>query len=822
MKKILLTPFVLLLFLTVYAVKISGTVTDNNGNTLPFSSILIKGTTAGTSANNAGKYFINLEPGTYTVICQHVGYAKQEKTVTITTKEQTLNFQLTQQELVLNDVIVKKGEDPAYEIIRQAIKKRKEYLTEIDKFTCEVYLKGQFALRDYPKKFLGQKVDFEDGDTSKRKIIFLSETIAKYAVDKPNKRKIEVVSTKVSGQSNSFGFSSPRVISFYENNVQIGEGLNPRGFVSPIADGALNFYKYKYEGSFFEDGKQVNQIKVIPRRKYEPLFSGHIYIVEDEWRIHSVKLQLTKESQMQLVDTLNIEQLYFPAAPNGWAIKSQVIYPAIKFFGFDATGNFISVYSKYNLDPGFDKKFFNNTILKFDTGANKKNLAYWESVRPIPLLETEAKDYKKKDSLEQARKDPRYLDSLDKIRNKLTIGSVLLFGKTFSKEKRKESFTINPLIQTVAFNTAEGWNLSLHLNYFKRLDSANPRKTISISPTIRYGFSNDHLNIYSAVNYTYGKKYFSAINIAGGKRIYQFNNANPIAPSGNSISTLIWERNYMKIYEAWFARVNYLKGIGDGLTVSGNLLYQNRMPLENTTTKVWNDRPNREIQPNYPTELLNQNFTRYQALIATATINWQPGSRYIEFPDRKINIGSKYPKFNLSYIQGINNLLGSDIDYSKWKFAVTDDINLKLGGAFSYRFSIGGFLSKNKTEVPDYQHFNGNQLAKASEYLNSFQLAPYYKYSNTGKFYSIIHAEYHLNGLLTNKIPLFRKLNWHLVAGSNAFYVNKSINYIEVFTGIENIFKVLRLDLIWGFEQGKQSIPGFRFGLPLFNSRNED
>jgi hypothetical protein len=35
-----------------------------------------------------------------------------------------------------------------------------------------VYLKGQLQLRNYPKKFMGQTVDFEDGDTSKKKMLF--------------------------------------------------------------------------------------------------------------------------------------------------------------------------------------------------------------------------------------------------------------------------------------------------------------------------------------------------------------------------------------------------------------------------------------------------------------------------------------------------------------------------------------------------------------------------------------------------------------------------------------------------------------------------
>jgi hypothetical protein len=247
-----------------------------------------------------------------------------------------------------------------------------------------VYLKGQLQLRDYPTKFLGKKVDFEDGDTSKQKMLYLTENIAKYSVD-GSKKKIEVLSTKVSGSSNGYGFGNPQIISFYENNIQIGEGLNPRGFISPIAENVLNFYKYKFSGTFFENGKEISRIEVIPKRKYEPLFSGYINIIENEWRIQSVQLTLLKEQQMQLLDTLKIEQLYMPLN-NAWVIKQQVMYLAGKILSFDFFGNFVQVYDKFDLEPAFEKKFFNGTIIKYDTGSNKKSMAYWDSIRPVPVL----------------------------------------------------------------------------------------------------------------------------------------------------------------------------------------------------------------------------------------------------------------------------------------------------------------------------------------------------------------------------------------------------------------------------------------------------
>jgi hypothetical protein len=201
-----------------------------------------------------------------------------------------------------------------------------------------------------------------------------------------------VISSKVSGQSDGFGLSAPRFYSFYENNVRIGNNLNPRGFISPISDNALNYYKYKLEGTYFEDGREICHIKVIPKRKYEPLFSGHINIVADEWRIHSVKLLLTKESQMEFVDTIRLEQLYRPLNKDTWFMSSQVIYPAIKFMGFDGYGSFVNIYSDFNIEPVFDKKTFNNTVLKYLDSSNKKTADYWEKARPLPLMDDEVRD----------------------------------------------------------------------------------------------------------------------------------------------------------------------------------------------------------------------------------------------------------------------------------------------------------------------------------------------------------------------------------------------------------------------------------------------
>lgn len=810
--------FILLLFInsTLYGGVISGSIkSKQNGSPLSFSSVLIKGTTKGVTANNKGFYTISLEPGNYTLVYQYIGYQSYEQTVSVTNADQTIHIQLTQQDYNLNEVIVKSGgEDPAYGIIRKAIASRAFHLKEIKQYNAQVYIKGQLQLRDYPKKFLGQKIDFEDGDTSKQKMLLLSETIANYSVKEPNQRKIEVISTKLSGQSDGFGFSSPQIISFYDNFISFGNGLNPRGFISPIADNALNFYKYKFEGTFYEFGKEISRIKVIPKRAYEPLFTGYIHITENDWHIQSVDLKLLRKQQMQLLDSLVLQQQYIPS-DSYWVIKQQVIYPYGKILGFDFFGSFLQVYSKFNIAPEFKPKFFNNTILKFYDSSNKKPTAYWDSIRPLPLLLEEVKDYQKKDSLSRIKSSPAYLDSLDKIRNKFTISNLLLTGKNFSQRKTKTSLNIEPLIRTINYNSVEGAVINLAPLWVKEMEG---RKSISIRPALRYGFANNRFNPSISTNYTFGKKYLQSINIAGGKKVFQFNNEAPISEVINTYYTLTRAQNFMKIYEADFFKLNYNTGIGNGLDFSGTIQYQNRQALSNLSDIAsWNKLPKQALTPNHPVEFGSGPMLGHQALIISAGLSWLPGAKYIEYPDRKVNIGSDFPTFDILITKAIKGLFGSDANYTKWRFGLSDEVDLKLTGAFNYAFAVGGFLQKDKVFEPDQIHFTGNQVLLAGPFNETFQLAPYYKFSNTASLYGTAHIEYHLNGLITNKIPGFKKLNWFIVTGTNSLLMESNRFYYEYFLGLENIFKVIRVDYIRSNENGGMSNQGLRLVMPIVN-----
>jgi len=804
-----------------FATKVSGIIYDADRKILPYTTVSVKSKSVNVISNEKGFFSFEVNPGKYTIVFMHVGYKSRELEIIVSEKNLDLEITMELNSLTLDEIMIKPGgEDPAYEIIRNAIRSRKDNAGAIASFSCQSYLKGVVRTNAYPETFMGRKIDFEDGDTSKQKIIFLSETIADIHFRQPDETRVNVISTKVSGQSNGFGLATPFLLTFYDNIVSIPRVFNPRGFISPIADGALSFYKYKYLGAFSENGFLVNRIQVIPKRDWEPLFNGYIQIIEDSWKLHAVDLYLDKESQLELANKLNISQQYEYIGFDNWTLKSQNIELSANIFGFSADGIFTTLYSQYRVNNEHSKNTFGKTLIRFDSLSNKRNDKYWAENRPLPLLSEEIADYLKKDSLELKRQDPRYLDSLDKIQNKITPTAVFLNGLNFSKRSSSASFSLEPFLKDISFNTVEGWSIQASGSFRKDLKG---RKEFSVSPVIRYGTSNGHLNAYLNSRYQFGKKYANSIGLGFGKRIFQFNNRNPIPQIMNTFSTLLDGNNYMKIYESHFFQLNYFKVLGDGFDADIAFSYQKRSPLENLKDiNLWTDKEKlNNITPNYPTEIAISNMSPNTSSTLGLRIRYRPGEKYVEYPDRVVRAFSKSPLFTLQIEKGLPQLLASVSNFAKWKFSISHDINFKMGGEFRYMLQTGGFFNKTFVALPDYNHFSGNLTRKANPYVRSFQVAPFYALSNTDPFFTALFLEHSFNGLLTNKIPLLRKLNLRLITGANMIHTGNR-NYAEAFVGFDNILKIFRVDYVWGTTDWILPRNGIKIGIRGFNNLFND
>lgn len=831
-RAILLTLFSCLTPFISYCGVLKGVITDTKGEPLPYATVYIKGTTIGTAANAKAEYILQLSPGQYTVYCQYMGFEKATYTVTIKGAETiTHDFSLAEQTLQMKDVVVKaNAEDPAYAIIRKAIKRRKFHKEQIEQLQTSIYMKGVIRNREMPSNIFGFDISGDDmessggggADSSSLGILYLSEQEADYYTDGKKERTV-IRSVRESGNPNGFGLSRmPPIVSFYDNNVNPLWEISERGFISPISENALLYYKYRFQGQFMQDDYTIYKIDVIPRRLYEPLFSGTIYIVDKDWAIHSLNLWLTKKSNLTGIDSLQIEQTYLPLKKDTWVIKSQVQYPTLKFLGMDFTGNFVAVYDAHKInEPLPDSLFKDKVISSYDKNAKKKDTSYWTDARVLPLEEDERVDYNKRDSIHAKLSSPEYRDSMRRLRNKFKAGDLILSGYSYTTKENKHRFATNSLMNgMMEYNTVEGVVVSPKFWWDHQIDTG---KTLNTVLGTRYGFSNTHFNTYGRITYTTNDRSWRSrkwwLGVEGGKYIFQYNPRNTITSLYNTVTTLLYGRNYMKLYERWTAAAFVGRNFGNGFAFKLKGGFQRRLPVANTSFYTFSGDGEKLFTPNVPDQLSGMLWEVHNAVLAKASVSYQPGVTYVQYPDFLSPQYSKWPVFTLEYDKGIPGLLNSKVDFDNWRFAVSDYMNMKLLGSIEYNIGVGGFLNKNYVSLPDMMHIADNRLIIASPYLRSFQLAPYYQYSNTADLYAEAHIEYNMNGLLTNKLPLLRRARWNVVAGTNTLFINTNNYYTEAFIGIDNlgykIFRFLRVDVVQSWDNFNNRMTGVRIGLDM-------
>ncbi len=819
----------------VFAGTLKGKVLDDKGAPLPYATVYVEGTTMGTTTNGDGSYELVLPEGLHQVLCQYMGFKQLKYNVTIKGDEQVLHtFNMAAQGLDMKEVVVLASrEDPAYRIIREAIKRRKFHLSQVSSFQSSIYLKGVGRSRQLPKKFMGQKINSGDmgADSTGKGVIYLVEQNADYYREGKNERTI-IHSVHESGNNNGLGFSKfPPVISFYENNVAILAGKS-RGFISPISDNALTYYKYKLQGKFTEQGNTIYKIQVTQKRPFEPCFNGTIYINDSEWAIHSLNMTLVKESGIDVMDTLRLDQLFVPVGKDNWVIKSQVMYLTINMFGFDVTATGVTVYNNQKVNETIADSIFNNHITSsYDKIANKKDSVYWATNRPIPLEGDEKKDFVIKDSISKVEEDPKHIDSLRRKGNKFSIMSALISGYTYRTAMYKTTYVTNSLLLGLAtdnivnFNIVEGFNVAPKVSFYHTIDTGH---YLNGAVAARYGFSNTHFNAIGKLYYVSSDKAWRGrswlMGVEGGQYVFQYYGMNPVLQWFNTYAALFYRNNDLKIYERREASAYLGRNYGNGLRWFVKTSLQRRLPLSNTTNYSFFAGRADAYKENYPPVLaaVAEPWQAHNAALVNATIAYKPGITYTQYPDYKVANSSKWPVLTLNYQKGIPGIMDSKSDFDKWRFGISDNIKLKLAGELSYNVIAGGFLNTRYVAAPDLMHLYGNRgIGYVSPYLMSYQFAQYYEFSNKDQFYGEVHLEYHLNGLITNKIPLFKKAKWYLLMGTNSFHSINKEYYTEAFVGFDNIgykaFRILRVDFVqsWDSHMGHNS--GIRFGLSSAN-----
>ncbi len=190
-------------------------------------------------------------------------------------------------------------------------------------------------------------------------------------------------------------------------------------------------------------------------------------------------------------DFFEVEQDYDFINDHAWVITRQQFTYFSKAGKKKVSGHTTVSYKDYVLNKTFDKKHFGVEASATAQSAYERDSTFWQTIRTEPLTEKEVRFIRYKDSLYTATHTEIYLDSMDKVINKITWKKVLLSGQTFNDHEKERRWYIQPLsafYQPLQFG---GSRIYLSFMYDKTYPS---KKNISLWNNINYGIRNHDVN----------------------------------------------------------------------------------------------------------------------------------------------------------------------------------------------------------------------------------------------------------------------------------------------------------------------------------------
>lgn len=759
--------------------KIYGKITNPRLEPLAFATVQVKEWKHGVVSKEDGTYELRLEEGKYDLVISMVGYKSQLLTIIVQKKDYLQNIIMEPDgSKGLSEVVVKgKVRDRSEEIIRNVIHKKEAIQDAAGPYSCQVYIKAvqEDSLKQKAKKKSKPKVD----SSATAKAFAVNSELERMAMaeivlqlDKaPQGTKEERLGVTKRGNTEGLFYLSTTQGDFnFYNNLVKTPAISETPFLSPISYSGLLAYRFRVLRTEKQNGRKVYVISVKPRQVSNATVEGEITIADSLWVILHTRLKMPSY-HLPEYDFFEVEQQYELVGDTAWMITRQQFTYYSKSNKAKKSGVTTATYKNFELHKQFPKKYFGAEISATAFEAYHKDSAFWQNNRTEPLTEKEVRFIHYKDSIYRATHTKAYLDSIDRLTNKVTWKKWLWSGQEFNDHEKERHWSFPPLPQLYQPFNFGGTRIMASASYSKRFPS---RKGIWIHPNISYGIRNRDINGSLSVRHLYNPFNRGIVNISAG-------------------------RQFAAIYagDAWINQIKrsnvYLDnafGVGHEVElINGLFLYTDfEIALRRSVSGY---KTYRQVDSLFG-DLLENNravdFEEYNASYGKIRLAYTPRQKYIREPREKIILGSAYPTFYVSLRKGIPNLFRSKVNFDYLEFGLEHEVKLGLAGISTYSIRTGSFFNTKDLRLIDYKWQRRGDPILFMNPHEAFQSLDS-TFAVFKRFYQG-HYMHEFNGALLNKIPLLKKLQLREVAGGGFLIApERSLRYVEGFAGIERVFK---------------------------------
>ena len=772
---------ILILFslsLGAYA-QVTGVVIDSQTHKpIDFANVYYEGTTTGAMTDAKGRFSVKERDDWNELTVSTLGYVAQ-KVRLVPGKKKNLKILLVGSPQQIQEVTVRgrrtrysRKDNPAVALMQKVIDHKRLYdLRQKDYYSYSKYEKMVFSINDFTEKVL------EEGEM--RRFAFLKDHVERcpetgklilpITVDEslsdvlyrkdPHTEKTFVKAQNSKGVNDlvNTGDILTEVLKDVFTDVDIYENecrLLQHPFKSPIANGAISFYRYYIQDTLMIDNDKVIQVTFGPNNLQDFGFSGSLFIMADSsYQVRKVELHIPSHSEVNFVEDMIITQDFAELPTGERVVVNNDMLVELKLASFlnELQVQRVIRHTNFSFDEIADNVFKQiKGSVYIDPNAGMKDEAFWNEYREVELTHSE-------------KQIGSFIDRLQKVPG----FKYVIFGFKALVENFVETgdslhtnyVDIGPVNTIITSNHYDKWRFRV-----SALTNANLNPHLFLSGYVAYGTRTHNIYGKAQVTYSFNKKSYLPREFPMNNLSVTYTN-DVVSPFDKFIPTdkdnmfmALKAGNVDQFTHTSELNLTYdrefLSGLSYHLSFSHSknkpvdaLFYQ---PLDHVGTPV-----------NDPTKW-KQSLTVSEAKL---TVSYEPGAAYVNTKQRRLKVNKDAPIMTLSHTIGFNHFLGGEYDYN-----VTEGTLFKrfwMPNSFGKMdLMIKGGIQWNKVPFPLLIHPAANQSYVLGS--NTFSLIGNLEFLND-RYLSLMY-EWDLNGKIFNRIPLLKKLKWREMIGVNVLW----------------------------------------------------
>lgn len=781
--------------------EVYGYVTDaQTEEPLAFVNVYFKGTQTGKTTDLKGFYELKSSAEHDTLVISYIGYV----TVNIPLKKKSveeINVALQPDVVTLNEIVVRPGENPAFRIMRKVIAQKKRWdKKKLDAYEYESYTKNEAYIDKMTKsleegKLVQKMISRVDSITPLRNKkgqkmipVFFSENLSRYYWrSNPLHSKEEVMNSRVRGLlvgentiATQFIGTSFQEYNFYDDWMP----LFGKQFVSPIANGWKLYYEYELIDSLMIDGKMHYQLEFFPKEEQNLAFVGVMQIEKGTYALKQIHAHITEAANINYLSGLDIEQQLTIVEQEG----NEALMPSridVKLDVDPILGVYPGMYIVFSLnykDFVINKpkpvRFFDIPVSTMQQIKPENEEEFWKEKRHIPLTKAD-------EDVSQMIDDIRDIKIVKTYENLLKVAATGYY--------ELGPVDLGPYPYLFTYNDIEGARFEVGGRTSEKFS-----EKWEFKGWLGYGTMDEKFKYSATASFFLSKAPWRKFSINHTYDLFQLGlkgvdpDENPFFYASSRFGDLI--KPYYSIQNS----IRYEQDLRPGFSQSVQLKTETFQPAYDFSyAPVLSD--------------TNSLETGFSTTTLKVGVRFAKGEKFLINGNQKVTVGrNKWPIISMNYSYGFDGFLEGDFEYHQVDVSAFHWIAYDGLGLGKMQFEAGKMFST--VPYPLLKIHTGNQSLFFTD--AAFNLMNWFEFVSDS--YVSLRYTHYFEGLILNKIPLLKKLKWRLVGVGNivyggmseknlaltasefedkpGFYTLSAKPYAEVGYGVENIFKVLRVD----------------------------